>query len=102
MATSMVTIAARAGVSKRYVSRLVRLALLAPELVERIVPRASSARPERAGFANRAARSAPQLAGAAPHLQPSAASLNRLKLPLSAADVRQQNRFVDQLFDLAV
>jgi site-specific DNA recombinase len=36
-ATSMAAIAARAGVSKRYVSRLVRLALLAPELVERIV-----------------------------------------------------------------
>jgi len=35
-APSMVAIAAQAGVSKRYVSRLVRLALLAPELVERI------------------------------------------------------------------
>jgi len=36
-AASMVAIAKREGVGKQYVSRLMRLAFLAPELVERIV-----------------------------------------------------------------
>ena len=36
-ATSMVELARRDGVGKQYVSRLLRLAFLAPEVVERIV-----------------------------------------------------------------